>query len=313
MIPAPDYIQFYPTMRCNLSCDFCFNKSMPSCDDITFRNFKNIADKLANLNIRAIDIMGGEPTLHKDIIPIIEYASEKKFQINLSSNGLNSEILSEIIINFKRVNVGLSINNRENLKRLKKFIEDYRPMAKMVFSDDIDMRLLNLLSLLTPNKFYLLYQDIMRKEQIEKAVPFPSFLIAVQGLIKTTSIVMVYCSGFIPETVKYPVLSKKRCPAGTTKLGLMPDGSVYPCNLFFGTKEFKLGNLLYDSFESIWNHRKLEFFRTFNDNACPKTSCILHQSCHGGCPAHSLIHYGDLGSPEPRCNSNNIDKKHKFS
>lgn len=273
---------------------------MPHCDDITLSDFKDIAGILADLNINTLDIMGGEPTLHRDIVSMIEYAGKKNLYLNLSSNGTDIAALSEIMERFTNVNVGISINNRPSFKKLKAFITKYRPAAKMVFLEDIDMKLLKRILISVPDEFYLLYPDVITNRHIKNAMPFPQFLFSLQRL-KLPMTRAVYCSGFIPDITNYPELSSARCPAGITKLGLLPDGSVYPCNLFFGRKEFRLGNLLHDSFKSIWNHRRLEFFRTFTGNKCPQTSCILHKSCHGGCPAHSLIHYGDLGSPEPRC------------
>ncbi|MBI5205177.1 MAG: radical SAM protein [Nitrospirae bacterium] len=300
MKSAPDYIQFYPTMRCNLSCDFCFNQTMPFCDDITLSSFKSMADILAGLNIKTLDIMGGEPTLHKDIIPMLEYAGKKSLNLNISSNGTDIAALSEIMERFPKANVGISINSRLSFKKIKGFIKKYRPVVKMVFLDDIDIKLLKRILIAGPDRFYLLYPDVLVTGHVKNTMPFPQFLFSVQRL-KLQMTGAVYCSGFIPDTAHYPELSKVRCPAGTTKLGLLPDGSVYPCNLFFGIEEFRLGNLLHDSFESIWNHRRLKFFRAFSRNTCPQASCILHNSCHGGCPAHSFIHHGNLKSPEPRC------------
>jgi radical SAM protein with 4Fe4S-binding SPASM domain len=112
---------------------------------------------------------------------------------------------------------------------------------------------------------------------------------------------VVFCSGFLPDLEQYPQLLKARCPAGTTKLGIMPDGSVYPCNLFFGKEEYRLGNILSDPFDAIWRHSALAFFRTFSGNRCPRTSCALHARCHGGCPAHSYARFGKHSAPEPRC------------
>jgi radical SAM protein with 4Fe4S-binding SPASM domain len=112
---------------------------------------------------------------------------------------------------------------------------------------------------------------------------------------------VVFCSGFIPDLDQYPQLRTTRCPGGTTKLAIFPDGSVYPCNLLFGRGEYRLGNILADPFDSIWHHPALMFFRTFSGNACPRTACELHNKCHGGCPAHSQAHGGKLSEPDPRC------------
>lgn len=297
---APDYIQFYPTLRCNLSCSFCFNKSVSFCDDITLEDFRQLADKLLLLNIKTIDIIGGEPTLHKDIIKIIEYSQDKGISLNISSNGTDTGLLAKIINTFKSITVGVSVNDMTGFKRLKDFIKLYRPAAKTVFLNNLNTALLNHIISAYPSRFYLLYPDAIAKKDLANTIRFPDFL-AASNKFYSPLIGTVYCSGFIPDSENYPQLANTRCAAGTTKLGIMPDGSVYPCNLFFGIKEFRLGNLLYDRFETIWGHRLLNFFRTFRSNTCPIHNCNLHDKCHGGCPAHSLIHSGSLDSPEPRC------------
>ncbi len=89
--------------------------------------------------------------------------------------------------------------------------------------------------------------------------------------------------------------------AGTAKLSVLPDGSVYPCYLLFSRPEFRLGNLLTDPFVAIWNEPRLEYFRTFRGNTCPRAACEHHATCRGGCPAVSLLVAGDLAAPDPRC------------
>jgi radical SAM protein with 4Fe4S-binding SPASM domain len=111
----------------------------------------------------------------------------------------------------------------------------------------------------------------------------------------------VFCSGFIADTQEYPVLTHVRCPAGTTKLSVMPDGTAYPCYLLFRNREFNLGNLLVDDFETIWNNPILDIFRQFKGNPCRDTYCELRPACHGGCPALSLLILNDITAPDPRC------------
>jgi radical SAM protein with 4Fe4S-binding SPASM domain len=86
----------------------------------------------------------------------------------------------------------------------------------------------------------------------------------------------------IPVRILY--LQHVRCPAGTTKLTVMPDGTVYPCYLLARHDEFMLGNMFYDDFEKIWKNPILDFFRNFEKNNCINTNCELFSSCHGGCP-----------------------------
>jgi radical SAM protein with 4Fe4S-binding SPASM domain len=301
MRKAPDYIQFYPTLRCNRSCDFCFNKEMPSVEDMSLKKFRIMQSKLKDIGVKTLDIIGGEPTLHKDILAIIQEAEQKGFNLNLSSNGTNTETLSRILETAGKTTVGISINDRETLGHLKTFIKKHKPIVKTVFTDSRDYRIVEEILALKPMKFYLLYRDAMGANDLAGTLPFSRFLAEVREKFDPLIVDMVYCSGFLPDTNNHPELSNVRCPAGTTKLGVMPDGSVYPCNLLFGRPEFCLGNILTDPFDAIWKNRLLDFFRTFAGNTCPQVSCPLHGACHGGCPAHSLVHSGSLSAPDPRC------------
>ena len=301
MITAPDYIQFYPTLLCNRSCDFCFNKEMPFVPDMPLENYRTMLVRLKSIGVKTIDIIGGEPTIHKNIIAIIHEAEQNGFNVNLSSNGTNTETLSRILETTKKTTAGISINDRETPGYLKMFIKKHRPVVKTVFTAGMDYRIVEEMLTLKPMKFYLLYRDAMGTNDLAGTQPFFRFLAEIHKKFDPLIVDTVYCSGFLPDTKNHPELSNVRCPAGTTKLGVAPDGSVYPCNLFFGRPELRLGNILTDPFDAVWSNRLLDFFRTFSRNTCPQVSCSLHDTCHGGCPAHSLIHFGKFSAHEPRC------------
>ena len=74
---------------CNLSCNYCFAKEILSNNDfISLDNIDYIADFLKHSERKIISLMGGEPTLHPQIIPIIEKLRAKGFTVSLKSNGL---------------------------------------------------------------------------------------------------------------------------------------------------------------------------------------------------------------------------------
>lgn len=301
MRTGPDYIQFYPTLRCNQSCGFCFNRNMPRVPDMPVEQFRNMMQKIAQIGVKTIDILGGEPTLHHDIVACIREAREHGLSVNISSNGSNTPLLAEIMTAFPEVFVGISVNDRPALERIRAFIHEYKPAVKSVFTPAMDRDLAADLLLLNPGNYYLIYRDALDRSELSSTVPFHEFLSEAEKRFEPGQAGLVFCSGFVPDTSSSPELSSVRCPAGTTKLGVMPDGSVYPCNLWFGKKEFLLGNILSDPFESIWNHPALAWFRSAPRNTCPITACALHSRCHGGCPAHSLACAGTLSAPDPRC------------
>ncbi len=300
MKPGPDYIQFYPTLRCNRTCDFCFNRSMPATRDMSRTDFRAMLEVFTGTPVKTIDIMGGEPTLHPDIVAFVQEAGMRGYSVNLSTNGSHLDVLSRIMSLGAHIAAGISVNDRETFEQVRGFIRDHRPVVKAVFNRKLDRTLMEEMLSLRPKKFYLLYRDILCSDDLCEAVPFPEYRAAVEKDFGRQA-GMVFCGGFLPDTREYPKLARVRCPAGTAKLGVMPDGSVYPCNLFFGVQGFRLGNILNDHFTDIWNHRVLAFFRTFRSNSCPVKSCALHADCHGGCPAQSFFSTGDLSAPDPRC------------
>ncbi len=301
MKQGPDYIQLYPTLRCNRSCDFCFNRSLPDAGDMSCADFRSMLGALARVSVRTIDILGGEPTLHPDIVAFVRDALDSGFLVNISSNGSNLDVLEELAGMGPRVTIGISINDRETLTQTGAFIQARSVVVKSLFHPDMDRGIIRDILSLKPKKYYLIYRDALHRSALAATVPFPQFIEEVERQFAPEQTDTVFCSGFVPDQEGPAELARVRCPAGTTKLGVLPDGSVYPCNLFFGQKEFLLGNLLNGTFSDIWQHWTLAYFRGPVQNPCARTSCRMHARCHGGCPAHSFALANDLAAPDPRC------------
>ncbi len=301
MKAGPRYIQLYPTTRCNQACDFCFNRGIPSLPDVSFDHFRAMLDVFGRVGVAALDIMGGEPTMHPDILALVREAVARGYAVNLSSNGSNLPVLSEIAGLGGRISIGISVNDRRTLEHVSRFIQEHEPVVKTIFTPGLDRTMIEQIFSLRPKRFYFIYRDVMDRHGLASAVPFYRFKRDVESNYGMRQAGMVYCSGFLPDTEECPELARVRCPAGTAKLGVLPDGSVYPCNLFFGQPIFRLGNILDDSFTDVWNHRGLAFFRAFRPNSCSIASCEFHARCHGGCPAQSYFFTGDLSVPDPRC------------
>lgn len=298
---GPDYIQFYPTLRCNLSCDFCFNRSLPAVPDMSLKNCTAMFDRLIAVGVTTVDIIGGEPTLHHQLIEMVHAAVERGLGVNISSNGTNVDVLEELLQIGINVSIGISINDRDTLERMAGFVRKNGVVVKSIYHPAMDAVFVEDILDLKPKKFYLIYRDALDRKDLHASVPFHRFASIVKDQFRSPLVGTVFCAGFIPDTLETPELALVRCPAGTTKLGILPDGSVYPCNLFFGTPEFLLGNILTNPFKTIWHHPALAYFRLAAENACPKDTCELYNRCRGGCPAHSFSITGQLSAPDPRC------------
>ncbi|HKN18288.1 MAG TPA: radical SAM/SPASM domain-containing protein [Dissulfurispiraceae bacterium] len=303
----PEYIQFFPTLRCNRHCGFCFNRGLETEGEITADAFEKLAGKILAAGIGEVDILGGEPTLHPDIVRFIDKAATLRLRLNLSTNGTNIPLLEHLSGTYDRntLNIGISLNDSRMAKELEDYIVRYRPFIKSVCQKTAPLPA-SIYFGMPGITCYLLYMDTITESDLLNGMPFDEFYKQMSVLRdRYPDVAGVYCGGFLPDTKKQPVLRNTRCPAGTTKLSILPDGSVYPCYLFFRRREFRLGNIFTESFEDLCGSPILNYFRKFQGNKCPVTACELFSECHGGCPAVSLLICNDLDAPDPRCTKGN--------
>jgi len=303
---APAYVQFFPTLRCNLGCDFCFTRELAPLPDVEPKDFERLLDRLRAAGVETLDLLGGEPTLHPRLEELVAAIAARRMSTTLSTNGHGDlDLLERLEDRFGRatLRIGVSVNGRESPGSLREYIARRAPLVKSVCFRDRDLPPAAAEHLARPGaEYYLIFRDTLTAHELGDSVDYPEYRSRLDTLRAChPQAAGVACDGFVPEGAAVDRLRAVRCPAGTTKIAVLPDGSVYPCYLLFSRPEFRLGNLLTDAFETIWNQPRLEFFRTFRGNACPRAACDFHAACHGGCPAVSLLVAGELSAPDPRC------------
>lgn len=278
---------------------------MGSLEDISPANYKKLISILCNEGISEIDILGGEPTLHPAISNFVEINYRNNIVTSLSTNGYDTNLLTAWSSRYEksRVNIGVSLYPENRSHALRRYIQACQPVVKSVaargaFVPDFGAYYLRTREL----PYSVIYMDVLADSDLPRSLPFYDFyreLRAMQAIFQNLE--GVYCSGFVPDVMRNPALGHTRCPAGTTKLSVLPDGCVYPCYLLFPYRQFFLGNIFSDDFDTIWNNRILDFFRDFRGNQCARRDCTLFDDCHGGCPAISLSIFGDISRGDPRC------------
>jgi radical SAM protein with 4Fe4S-binding SPASM domain len=301
MMSSPKVIQFFPTLRCNRRCGFCFSKGMSHMPDTPLASLEKLVKDLAGNGVREIDILGGEPTLYFGIERLIKAAAENAVHVFLSSNGSDPAALDRLGDRFgSALTVGISLNKEEIPPALGEFILRSKPLLKSVCRRGTSLPRSVERYLDAGMRFFLLFMDAISDNDLKECMPFYEYRELLDRLRQDhPQAAGVYCSGFILSDNE-PV-SAMRCPAGSTKLSVLPDGSVYPCYLLFRHEEFRLGNIFEDAFRSIAENPVLDFFRTFRGNSCTRRECAFFQECRGGCPAVSLSITGRLDGPDPRC------------
>jgi uncharacterized radical SAM superfamily Fe-S cluster-containing enzyme len=79
------------TSNCNLRCPMCFAESGPGGKHIDFNTFRRMVDRYVQLEGVAdvLQISGGEPTLHPDLLRMVRYACDQPIAaVMLNTNGV---------------------------------------------------------------------------------------------------------------------------------------------------------------------------------------------------------------------------------
>lgn len=84
--PLPIWVHLWVTDRCNLACDYCYvvdNKALePTIDEV--KSWIAHADELGSA---IVALMGGEPTLRKDLSEMVAFADERNMITYITTNG----------------------------------------------------------------------------------------------------------------------------------------------------------------------------------------------------------------------------------
>lgn len=89
---------FELTYLCNLNCPYCYVGKERKKDELTTQEWFDVIDQIPFYSF--VTIVGGEPLLRKDFIPILEYTAKKTFgKLNVVTNGtlINDEIIDAFI------------------------------------------------------------------------------------------------------------------------------------------------------------------------------------------------------------------------
>jgi len=297
-----EYVQFFPTLKCNKNCEFCFNRGNSSQDfinqDFPADKIEDFVNLLKENRISNLDILGGEPFLYGSLFELVNLAIERDIEVNISTNGTILEKIENLIRLCKKpkLHIGVSINDEANSELLNLIKKNKLWIKSVIYKNHLpDEKILKFASKAGID-YYLIYMDALTERDLELSIPFYEFMELIERLKNSyPNVKPVYCKGFIGGGKKY------RCPAGTEKITVMPDGKVYPCYLLSEFKDYCLGNIFENSLQEMISSVKLNIFKKFSANICNNKICRLKEICNGGCLAHCIIHYGNFAKAEPRC------------
>jgi radical SAM protein with 4Fe4S-binding SPASM domain len=306
---APPRVDLAMTYNCNNNCYFCYTGGPRKVNEINTKNWKRIISKLWDSGVPQIVFTGGEPTLRPDLIKLIEHS--KEFVTGLVTNGRK---LSSLAADLNKASLDyVQISWESHLPD----VHDHMVGVKGAWQetkDGIEAVLKNNLSTITNTTLtkdnLMLFPDQIRagaalglKEMAcntlicsgrgtcskqESGLTMEELKSELSKAVDVASGVGIKLEWYTPTCYKQfnPMefgFGVKACSAAQYNLTIEPDGSVIPCQSWF---KDKLGNMLRDKWENIWNNPVAKGFRNkeYLKGRKECEACEFLYQCYGGCP-----------------------------
>lgn len=105
----PETINIYPTFRCNLKCEMCFERFAKAKQELDLKSWITIINQIKRFQPR-IHLSGGEPFIYKGIIKLIEYIKINNLYLHITTNGTFLEESVDELKRFKVNRIDISID-----------------------------------------------------------------------------------------------------------------------------------------------------------------------------------------------------------
>ena len=328
-IQFPLKIEFEITSKCNLGCKHCMLK-LSQKEEMSKLQICGLIDEWVSNGLLELQLTGGEPLLRNDLLDIILYARKKGLKVLVSTNGtLITEEFSKQLSNtgafievsldgscefvhdsirgkgsFNKTITGIKMlknyNNKVMLETViqKGNYEDLENICALSYELGAYRHLFHSLRISKPEIKLL---QLGREEMID----------AQRRIFRLREKYdMQIQPPYLPVDKYFEQQGKQLfdnkvfgCGALKFKCGVTADGDMYPCLLFSGIDDFKIGNVLNDNVKNMWNSTlALKIYDSFNGHSpddCKK--CVAYNDCDYGCKKVSYEFNGDFISQDISC------------
>lgn len=309
---APYRMDLALTYRCNNDCPHCYNARPRSYPELSTQEWIQVIDRLWDLNIPHLIFTGGEPTLRDDLIELITYAETKGQITGLNTNGrrLGDPGYVERLVSAGLDHVQITVESHEAQ------IHDL-----MVNQQGAWKQTINGLNNALASKLFVMTNTTMLENNYQSLTQTLDFLAGLG--VPTVGLNALIYSGRgknvgtgLPEEALHSLLEiaqerthqanqkliwytptlychfnpldldlgVKGCTAALYNMCIEPDGGVIPCQSYYK----QLGNILQDSWKSIWEHDLSVQLRQRSNIPGECQTCSLLEECGAGCPLSYL-------------------------
>ena len=108
-IAPPVTMLISPSMRCNYRCQGCYAASYECKDDLKPEVFDRVLSEAEDIGINFFAILGGEPFIYPELLPVINKHSKSFFQI-YTNGSLIDKAMAEKLVDLGNVAPQISVN-----------------------------------------------------------------------------------------------------------------------------------------------------------------------------------------------------------
>lgn len=338
---SPFYVTWNLTNRCNLRCRYCSNESdYNSCTELTKEEKLSLVDKLADIGVKHLFLLGGEPTLIEEFNELLDKILGNNIFLSFSTNGIgiNSEtinVLKKYSVNMYKVNISCDSIIKEN-NALNRGANSYANAINA-------LRLLNSIKGIHLTLFSVITEytkrDIIPTYEFLKELKIKNYGITIAlkkgratdaDIIDADDIVddlytimkdsennhvtevyasLVYsshedCKSKIQNCSlteqEQNIYFREKCNCCITRLHIECNGDVYPCDNL-KYPPFNMGNALQEELAALWDSDQALYIAGIRRKDKEECRICPIENCTTGCMGLAYEAYQSICRKDPNC------------
>ena len=331
-LDAPICLTWELTYACNLSCIHCLSSSgRRDPRELTTDEAKSVLDQLAALKVFYINIGGGEPTLRRDFLELVDYSIGKSIGVKFSTNGafIDAEAARRYAsMDYLDIQIsidGIDAATNDAVRGTGSYDTARRAMDNL---SDANFGPFKISLVVTRQNVHQLDEFKALADSYGAQLRVTRLRPSGRGadswhdlhptndqqrdiyrwLLKHGENVLTGDSFFHLNALGEPLPGLNMCGAGRIVCLIDPIGDVYACP-FVLHDEFKAGSVRDPGgFAKVW--RESELFLSLREPQSPGacTSCGHYDACQGGCMAAKFFTGLPLDGPDPECVGGHADE-----
>lgn len=324
-----DILELRITLRCNLSCHYCFlGSSLYQADKevMSLEDYKRLIGTCKSKGLSEVVFTGGEPFVRFDLLrELVAYSSSLHLKTKIHSNGtLVSNERCRQLTDAGLTEIRLSIDSVDEI--LFEKITGSRTLYKKL--DDNIRHLVSYTDLVVGGRFTITgvnhqyiaqvynycaergldYLELKPVAIVGSASEHPELRLSkVQHIAAMRAALELEKSGRIELRFDSPcfhflvadtAIPHYSCSCASRRLSVSPSGDVTPC-VYLGLEEVIIGNVYQDDIQDIYNSEFNTQMRLTVPEECRR--CPDYPICKGGCKARIFNAYKRFDRVSPEC------------